>query len=392
MGILSLCADSARPPGTTTLLEDYDGSCITLGYRYCDKRYCYMAPKLHAVSDHRVTTYYSTHDTYPSSPLHLAPQSSLHVISALTCNTITLAQRHTRTPIPICNWFDKQWLTAVSPKNNNFRRNNTNNNGITPHHDCLPDNTHTSNMTMTNLWISLSLLLCILLLSTFFISRPRTKRNRNRTTATPRRRRYPLRKPPGTRTKYGKMKQAWNIIYDPQRDEVLTWTHGRVRIYQRRSPRQFVYQKEKTANTFPRHAQPIHGHWNGCSFIVTDLDHWTNTPMAASSTPLYPAPQSSLHDISALTCPTITLAQRQPRTPLPTGKWFDKTPRNNPNLTTKYLTRHLRKSNNTTSKDSQWSMKKWQPQARIKIQWTQQHLDAYLALAETRCEWNIEPG
>ena len=35
---------------------------------------------------------------------------------------------------------------------------------------------------------------------------------------------------------------------------------------------------------------------------------------------------------------------------------------------------------------------KWQPQARLKIQWTRQHLDSYLALAEVSCEWNVEPG
>ena len=26
------------------------------------------------------------------------------------------------------------------------------------------------------------------------------------------------------------------------------------------------------------------------------------------------------------------------------------------------------------------------------MQWTQQHLDAYLATAEVLCEWNVEPG
>jgi hypothetical protein len=361
MGILSLCADSARPPGTTTLLEDYDGSCITLGYRYCDKRYCYMAPKLHAVSDNRVTTYYSTHDTYPSSPLHLAPQSSLHVISALTCNTITLAQRTTRTPLPTCNWFDKQWLPPKLPQNNNINNNNI---GSTLHHDGIPDHAHPSYMTMTTLWLSLSMLLCLTLLATFFTSRPRTERNRKRTTATQRRRRrrrrrrYPLRKPPGTRSKYGKTTAAWNIIYDPQRDEVLTWTHRRVRIYRRRSHRQFVYQKGKIENTFPRHAQPIHGYWHGCSFIVTHLAHWTNTPTAASSSPPHLDPLSSLHVISALTCNTNTLAHSHTRTPLPMcDNWLNNPrlipipPWHNPKLTTTQLSRHYRKNRNDKSKD-----------------------------------------
>jgi hypothetical protein len=43
-------------------------------------------------------------------------------------------------------------------------------------------------------------------------------------------------------------------------------------------------------------------------------------------------------------------------------------------------------------KNSQRSMK-WQPQERLMTtRWTKQHLDAYLALAEVICEWNIEPG
>jgi hypothetical protein len=35
---------------------------------------------------------------------------------------------------------------------------------------------------------------------------------------------------------------------------------------------------------------------------------------------------------------------------------------------------------------------KWQPQARPIIQWTQQHLDLYLALTEVACKWNVHPG
>ena len=58
MGILSLCADSAHPPGTTMLLEDTDGSCITIGYKFCDKRQCYTAPNLYQVFDSHVTTYF----------------------------------------------------------------------------------------------------------------------------------------------------------------------------------------------------------------------------------------------------------------------------------------------------------------------------------------------
>jgi hypothetical protein len=37
---------------------------------------------------------------------------------------------------------------------------------------------------------------------------------------------------------------------------------------------------------------------------------------------------------------------------------------------------------------------KWQPQEQLMTtRWTsKQHLDAYLALTEVICEWNIEPG
>jgi hypothetical protein len=120
---------------------------------------------------------------HTSSPLHLAPH--LHVISALTCNTITLAQRKTRTPLPTCNWFDKQWLPPKLPKNTNIHNNNI---GSTLHHDGIPDHAHPSYMTMTTLWLSLSMLLCLTLLATFFTSRPRTEWNRKRTTATQRQR------------------------------------------------------------------------------------------------------------------------------------------------------------------------------------------------------------
>ena len=157
MGILSLCADSARPPGTTTLLEDTDGSCITIGYKFCNKRQCYMAPNLYEVFHSDVTTYYSTQAANPSSPLHLSTQSSLHVISALTCDIFTLAQQQMCTPLPIFNWFNKQWLPPSPMKGNN--------NGTPPMYD-------------------MNLLLCFILLTTFFTSRSKTKRTRERTHTT----------------------------------------------------------------------------------------------------------------------------------------------------------------------------------------------------------------
>ena len=53
--------------------------------------------------------------------------------------------------------------------------------------------------------------------------------------------------------------------------------------------------------------------------------------------------------------------------------------------------RNQQTSKKDTPKDSNRSIQ-WQPQERLKIQWTRQHLDSYLALAEVRCEWNVEPG
>ena len=59
--------------------------------------------------------------------------------------------------------------------------------------------------------------------------------------------------------------------------------------------------------------------------------------------------------------------------------------------TTNTTTWHPQQNSKDTPKDSNRSIK-WQPQERLKIQWTRQHLDSYLALAEVRCEWNVEPG
>jgi hypothetical protein len=36
---------------------------------------------------------------------------------------------------------------------------------------------------------------------------------------------YPTTKPPGTQSKYGKTATTWNIIYDPDKDKILTWTN-----------------------------------------------------------------------------------------------------------------------------------------------------------------------
>jgi hypothetical protein len=140
----------------------------------------WLAPNLYEVSNSHITTYYSTHDASSSSlPLHLPPQSSLHVISDLTCNTFTLAQRQMQTHLPICNWFEKQWLPPMPPKINNS------DNGITPTYDSMDDQAQpTSYMTTSTLWLSLNLLLCSILLAKLFTSWLRMKQNSKWTIAT----------------------------------------------------------------------------------------------------------------------------------------------------------------------------------------------------------------
>jgi hypothetical protein len=61
------------------------------------------------------------------------------------------------------------------------------------------------------------------------------------------------------------------------------------------------------------------------------------------------------------------------------------------NGTTKSNTGSMNSTKQNGTQDSHTSMK-WQPQARLITQWTRQHLDSFLALAEVACEWNIEPG
>jgi hypothetical protein len=405
-----------------------------------------MAPNLYEVFHSDVTTYYSTQATYPSSPLHLSTQSSLHVISALTCDIFTLAQRQTRTPLPICNWFHKQWLppSPITGNNNGTPVSTQSSLHVisaltrdiftlaqrqtrTPlpifnwfNKQWLPPSPMKGNNNGTPPMYDMNLLLCFILLATFFTSRSnKTKRTRERTRTTRQQRRhYPLAKPPGTRTKHGKIPTAWNLIYDPEKDEILTWTDKRIRIYRRRSRRQFVYLKGKHENTFPRNAQPIKGYWQGSYLIVEHLDHWTNTPTATLDTRrttqwqlatdthnLTKAAMEINHHRHTPTSDRHTGNLRHPRASLRISKrhtnsatnTMDTThsdkPKGNcpPRPATNTLTWHPRQHSKDNPRDS-FTSRKWHPQARFTLQWTLQHLDAYLALAEVLCEWNIDPG
>ena len=73
MGTLSLCADSARPPGTSTKQAFSDGLCITAGKKSCDQEQSKSAPPPFPVTA-TVTAYYSQ---LPST------MPSLHAISTL---------------------------------------------------------------------------------------------------------------------------------------------------------------------------------------------------------------------------------------------------------------------------------------------------------------------
>ena len=120
MGFLSLCADSGRPPGMTMLLEPTDGQCITMACESCETQQCNTAPNLHRVSYSHVTAYYATQAAHnPSPTLHLPSQSSLHVISALTCTNFPLAHQPPPTPLIQCTCFNTQW-PPESPMNSNI--------------------------------------------------------------------------------------------------------------------------------------------------------------------------------------------------------------------------------------------------------------------------------
>ena len=228
-------------------------------------------------------------------------------------------------------------------------------------------------------------------------------------------------KPPGSRSKHGNQPTAWNIIYDPNTDKILTWTNKRIQIYRRRGRRQFVYSKRKYENTFPRTAQPIRGHWQGSYFIVEHIDHWTNTPTAL------PDNHSTTQRQDTRTMEETDITRHNQRahsdkhthSNKPTGniqrimasthcKW--KTAIATNTMATKHManphgTQHRQSTRRTwqlrnkqkatpkleTSQDSHMSSK-WHPLACIKIQWNKRHLDAYLALTEVICEWNTEPG
>ena len=203
----------------------------------------------------------------------------------------------------------------------------------------------------------------------------------NRRSSTKRKRKkYPLARPPGIRSKYGKTNTAWSIVYDPRNDTVLIWTDHRVRIYKRRGRRLFTYQKGKSENTFPRHALPISGEWQGSKFVVTHTSHWTNLPTET-------LPQCSY-------TPASMTNRKTKNTQMDKNKQESATRPPRKSRTPKMDRPRKKKSTKRKSKKvSKMSAKKWQTQARQFItNWTSPQMDAYLAIPEVALDWNVEPG
>ena len=115
MGILSLCADSARPPGMTTNEEYLNGTCVTLGSKMDCENLCKSPSTLLAVSNKTVTTYYLPSNLTPST------MPGLHVIRALISHSLTYMQPLSlnHSPELMSNIITSIWLSlhiiSISP-------------------------------------------------------------------------------------------------------------------------------------------------------------------------------------------------------------------------------------------------------------------------------------
>ena len=352
MGILSLCADSARPPGITTR---HKLTMNTTENNTGVQRQCAMNPTFFTSNDetHLSTTSYN--NTTPLSYItpH-SPMASLHVSSDLTtwafCWNLLLLVCFT--------------IATILHSHSKKKR--------------ISKSLNTLQSVFTAACHLLSLLMSLISMATLF--KPNRKRMCIRRSSTKRKRKkYPLARPPGIRSKYGKTNTAWSIVYDPRNDTVLTWTNHRVRIYQRRGRRLFTY-KGKSENTFPRHALPISGEWQGSNFIVTNTSHWTNPP--TETLPQYchtPASITKRNNKST----QMDKNKQEPATRPPSKNRTPQTDR----------PRKKKAPKRKRKKVSQMSRKKWQTQARQFItNWTSQQMDAYLAIPEVALDWNVEPG
>ena len=153
MGILSLCADSARPPGMTTNEEYLNGTCVTLGSKMDCENLCKSPSTLLAVSNKTVTTYYLPSNLTPST------MPGLHATRAM----VSHSSPDTR-PLPLCHYSES--LSRV-----NFPT-------LSSLHDNIVLTHHSNNMTAT--WQLISLLMFVISLFKLFISSPKRKSNSNR--------------------------------------------------------------------------------------------------------------------------------------------------------------------------------------------------------------------
>ena len=357
----------------TTNQESTHELCITASGKVCEEQRCKSAQTLSYVNSTTVTAYYSNNQDTDSTPhLNLSTIQSPHVVSTLA----------SQSPIP----YMRKMPLCKCEHNNNIYHDPDNNlyqeKAISPPFQAymlspLYNNLPAHQSVFTAAWYLLSILVCLIPMASLF--NPNRKRIRIRRSYTKRiRQKYPMARPPGTRSKHGKNNTTWNIVYDQRNDTVLIWTNHQVRIYQRRGRRLFTYQKGKSENTVPRHALPISGEWQGSYFIVNYIAHWTNPPTES-------LPQQCVTPIS-VTKRNNTQTQMENhqetamRPPSKTRKLKTDRPRNK--------TSPKRQSKKVSQKSNQT----WRPQVRQFLNWTPHHMDAYLAIPQVAMEWIVEPG
>jgi len=375
MGTLSLCADSARPPGMTTRHAGTKGNGMTTGNRPCAQRHCSTRQSMYPIHDeiYPSTTYYK--NTTPPSQLtpFSPPGSSLHDISVLTPPLILRWHLFLLLCLPIVTFLLSQLRRQRTSKSINK-----------------------INLDQTNKEEAV-----------FLSLRARNVKNRKRTRQRPakcKREKFPKAKIPGSRPKRGKTNAPWNIVYDPANDQILIWRLQRVRIYCRKGRRLFVYKKGKSENTFPRHSLPVLGIWQGSYFIISTITHWTHQP---TSDFLTHSPIRTLNKTGDQGSPK-TESQLGEETnvkhaPTPNDPSSQKTVKSQPLRHHWTITTHTSPTNISPSKQtpsrqnnevSHTSNEKWQNQERTVIvyNWTPRHRAAYLAIPEVALEWNFDPG
>ena len=250
MGTLSLCTDSAQPPGTSTMPSPSPSGPTS------------ATSSLHVISDS--TCHLSSAAQTPTQPppaihhrlfaianlwlrvtRHLGALILLSLLLGLVISWIPLTTLLLSTLfVSIC--LTAEELDDIIPKPTRGHKSDT-----LP----TPDNTPSWPWKLAPLWSSLNKLRITLPRATLFTSRPwlplttflrpftlsttcfpswpsqKTKRNQTKTPQRRQRQHYPLTKPPGTCSKHGKQPTVWTIVYDPTKDEILTWSNAQIHIY-----------------------------------------------------------------------------------------------------------------------------------------------------------------